>query len=33
MILLGVSIYAQRIISGVILVTALSLDRLRTVKA
>jgi ribose transport system permease protein len=33
MILLGVSIYAQRIISGVILVTALSLDRLRTVRA
>lgn len=32
MILLGVSIYAQRIISGVILVTALSLDRLRTVR-
>jgi ribose transport system permease protein len=33
MILLGVSIYAQRIISGLILVTALSLDRLRTVRA
>jgi ribose transport system permease protein len=32
MILLGVSIYAQRIISGAILVTALSLDRLRTVR-
>ena len=32
MILLGVSIYAQRIVSGVILVAALSLDRLRTVK-
>jgi ribose transport system permease protein len=33
MILLGVSIYAQRIVSGAILVTALSLDRLRTQKA
>lgn len=32
MILLGVSIYAQRIISGLILVAALSLDRLRSVK-
>ena len=32
MILLGVSIYAQRIVSGVILVAALSLDQLRTVK-
>ncbi|MBN1265590.1 MAG: ABC transporter permease [Anaerolineales bacterium] len=32
MILLGISIYAQRIISGLILVTALSLDRLRTVR-
>jgi len=32
MILLGISIYAQRIISGVILVTALSLDRLRTAR-
>ena len=32
MILLGVSIYAQRIVSGAILVTALSLDRLRTVR-
>jgi len=32
MILLGVSIYAQRIISGVILVAALSLDQLRTAK-
>lgn len=32
MILLGVSIYAQRIVSGVILVAALSLDRLRMVK-
>jgi ribose transport system permease protein len=32
MILLGVSIYAQRVVSGVILVTALSLDRLRTVR-
>lgn len=32
MILLGVSIYAQRIISGAILVGALSLDQLRTVK-
>jgi ribose transport system permease protein len=32
MILLGVSIYAQRIVSGVILVVALSLDQLRTVK-
>lgn len=30
MILLGVSIYAQRIVSGAILVTALSLDQLRT---
>ena len=33
MILLGVSIYAQRIVSGAILITALSLDRLRTAKA
>jgi len=32
MILLGVSIYAQRIVSGTILVAALSLDQLRTVK-
>jgi ribose transport system permease protein len=32
MILLGVSIYAQRIISGAILITALSLDRLRTLR-
>jgi len=32
MILLGISIYAQRIISGLILVTALSLDRLRVVR-
>ncbi len=32
MILLGVSIYAQRIISGAILVMALSLDRLRTIR-
>ncbi len=32
MILLGVSIYAQRIISGAILVGALSLDQLRTIK-
>ena len=32
MILLGVSIYAQRIVSGAILVAALSLDQLRTVK-
>jgi ribose transport system permease protein len=32
MILLGVSIYAQRIVSGAILITALSLDRLRTVR-
>jgi ribose transport system permease protein len=32
MILLGVSIYAQRIVSGAILVGALSLDQLRTVK-
>jgi ribose transport system permease protein len=32
MILLGVSIYAQRIVSGAILVTALSLDRLRTIR-
>jgi ribose transport system permease protein len=32
MILLGVSIYAQRIISGAILVTALSLDRFRTIR-
>ena len=32
MILLGVSIYAQRIVSGAILITALSLDRLRTIR-
>lgn len=32
MILLGVSIYAQRIVSGVILILALSLDRLRTLR-
>jgi ribose transport system permease protein len=32
MILLGVSIYAQRIVSGAILVAALSLDRLRTMR-
>ena len=32
MILLGVSIYAQRIISGAILVSALSLDRFRTIR-
>lgn len=32
MILLGVSIYAQRIVSGVILLLALSLDRLRTLR-
>ncbi len=32
MILLGVSIYAQRIVSGVILVAALSLDQLRSAK-
>ena len=32
MILLGVSIYAQRIVSGAILIAALSLDRLRTVR-
>jgi len=32
MILLGVSIYAQRIVSGAILVAALSLDQLRTAK-
>ncbi|HEY59347.1 MAG TPA: ABC transporter permease [Anaerolineae bacterium] len=32
MILLGVSIYAQRIVSGAILVASLSLDRLRTAK-
>jgi len=32
MILLGVSIYAQRIVSGAILVAALSLDQLRTVE-
>ena len=29
MVLLGTSIYAQRIVSGVILIVALSLDRLR----
>jgi len=33
MILLGVSIYAQRIVSGAILIIALSLDRLRTLRA
>jgi ribose transport system permease protein len=32
MILLGVSIYAQRIVSGAILLLALSLDRLRTLR-
>lgn len=32
MILLGVSIYAQRIVSGAMLILALSLDRLRTVR-
>jgi ribose transport system permease protein len=32
MILLGITIYAQRIISGVILIIALSLDRLRTIR-
>jgi ribose transport system permease protein len=32
MILLGISIYVQRIISGVILIVALSLDRLRTIR-
>jgi ABC-type xylose transport system permease subunit len=29
MVLLGTSIYAQRIVSGAILIVALSLDRLR----
>lgn len=33
MVLLGVSIYAQRVVSGAILIAALSLDRLRTVRA
>lgn len=32
MILLGISIYGQRIVSGAILILALSLDRLRTVR-
>jgi ribose transport system permease protein len=32
MILLGITIYVQRIISGVILIIALSLDRLRTIR-
>jgi ribose transport system permease protein len=32
MVLLGISIYTQRVISGVILIVALSLDRLRTLR-
>jgi ribose transport system permease protein len=32
MILLGISIYVQRIVSGIILIIALSLDRLRTIR-
>jgi ribose transport system permease protein len=32
MILLGITIYVQRIISGLILIIALSLDRLRTIR-
>jgi ABC-type xylose transport system permease subunit len=33
MILLGIGIYTQNIVSGVILVVALSMDRLRTARA
>lgn len=32
MVLLGISIYTQRVVSGAILIVALSLDRLRTVR-
>lgn len=32
MVLLGISIYTQRVISGIILIVALSLDRLRTLR-
>jgi len=32
MVLLGISIYTQRVVSGAILIIALSLDRLRTVR-
>jgi ABC-type xylose transport system permease subunit len=32
MVLLNISIYTQRVISGLILIVALSLDRLRTLR-